>query len=109
MDMSMIPIGQRPLFELKADSTWVIKDLMSMMQGTWKMKDGTLVLTEVKEANGKDAKPNELIFKPTPDRSRLVGVPKKGEDGWMEFTYDPESYDKIDKAIQDAVKDIPRN
>ncbi len=99
-----LPPGQQLLFKLKADSTWLVHDMLTQFAGHWKLTNGKIILIPETGPSGKIKDKTPWILTPTPDRMRLILIqPKNGKDS-MEFHFDPNAEKNINKAMEERMK-----
>lgn len=107
VDNKTIPPGEVMIAEMMKGGAFAVRDFLSGFDGKWSVSGRKLVLTIDNGPAGKLKKPQVIIFKPTPDRTRLVIVAPKYEAGTMELHWDPKALEKRNAKISAAMKRAP--
>jgi hypothetical protein len=111
VDNATLPPGQARLLKVNADGTWILRDMMTGVEGTWEMRGERLVLRPTKGPAGPaPAEAEPMVLEPQPDRTRLVIVEPADAAGMIEMRYDPEIEQKMQEATQKRMQegDEPR-
>lgn len=94
------PPGVRLWLTMKADSTWLIRNLLSGWSGTWELKNGKIIQTTIEGPAGELKKKEITTLEIKPTQDGVILVTPKENNTWMEFIPDPEIEKKISDAIQ---------